>query len=71
MDIKDVEPVVTAEVLKARELQQAEREKKRKEETTLNGQGQKAEVNNEGKIAVKDINSTSLFSRCNVILRSA
>ena len=71
MNIKDDEPVVTAEVLKARELQQAEREKKRKEETTLNGQGQKAEVNNEGKIAVKDINSTSLFSRCNVILRSA
>lgn len=71
MDIKDDEPVVTAEVLKARELQQAEREKKRKEETTLNGQGQKAEVNNEGKIAVKDINSTSLFSQCNVILRSA
>ena len=71
MDIKDVEPVVTAEVLKARELQQAEREKKRKEETTLNGQGQKAEVNNEGNIAVKDINSTSLFSQCNLILRSA
>lgn len=58
MNIKDDEPVVTAEVLKARELQQAEREKKRKEETTLNGQNaKKAEVNNEGKIAVKDINS--------------
>jgi hypothetical protein len=63
MDINDDEPVVTAEMLKARELQQAEREKKRKEETTLIGQKGQKEVDNEGKIAVKDINSQFIISQ--------